>query len=314
MFKNCSRGKMKLTVKTAFAVMLLACTSSLFASNGGSKPLEGSYPIVLSHGILGFDDSKGLLNGLVKYWGGMDDYLRSKGAAVYTPGTTAMQSIEDRAEDQAALVKSWMASINASKVHVLAHSQGGLVTRSMITNYSMDKKVSTLTTINTPHYGTPTADIALAVIPNWLEPHVGTVLNWFGSVLFTDDNQDIIAMAESLTVATGKVFNRETPNDSDVTYFSVGSYMYENFFVHPLMSLVCPITAIGGPFYGLGTYNDGVVPYNSMKWGKWKGRPSFGHISGIDHLQATNSDMSPKGYYDVEGFYLDMAVNAKNNQ
>ena len=305
---------MNLKFKTVLIVMLLACTSTLFASSGGSKPLAGSYPIVLSHGILGFDDTTGLLNGLVKYWGGMDDYLRDQGALVYTPGTTAMQSIENRAEDQADLIESWMAANNVSKVHVFAHSQGGLVSRSMITHHNMSGKVRSLTTINTPHYGTPIADIALGIIPNWMEPYVASVINWFGGLLYTDNNQDILAMADSLTVATGTVFNANTPNKSGVKYYSVGSYMYEDIIAHPIMSITCPITFIGAPFYGMSTFNDGVVPYDSMKWGTWKGRPSYGWWSGLDHLQMTNFEWTGQAYFDIEGYYLDMATTAMNSQ
>ena len=76
--------------------------AGLNASGSGesSQPLAGSYPIVLSHGILGFDDTAGLAGGFVKYWGGMDDYLRAQGVPVLTPGKTAMQSLDVRAGEQ----------------------------------------------------------------------------------------------------------------------------------------------------------------------------------------------------------------------
>ena len=52
------------------AIALIAFSSPLFAGGSSSKPLDGAYPIVLAHGILGFDDTSGLAGGLVKYWGG----------------------------------------------------------------------------------------------------------------------------------------------------------------------------------------------------------------------------------------------------
>jgi triacylglycerol lipase len=76
----------------------------LAGSGSTSKPLAGSYPIVLSHGILGFDDTQGLFGGLIKYWGGMDEHLRNQGAAVLTPGTNPIHSAVNRANDQKNLI------------------------------------------------------------------------------------------------------------------------------------------------------------------------------------------------------------------
>ena len=297
--------------KAIAASMMLFTASALMAggSGSGSGPLVNSNPIVLSHGILGFDDSQSAP--WIKYWGGMDDYLRSQGADVLTPGSTALTSVEDRAAEQKQLIQQWMAAYGYTKVNVMGHSQGGLVSRYMVSNLGMKNKVRSITTINTPHYGAPLADISLAVIPNWLEPYVGTVIDWFAGLIYSDNTQDIIAMAESLTVGNATAFNANTPNRSGVKYYSYGSYAYEDFIQHPIMSLTLPITFIGGPFYGFSTYNDGVVPYGSQKWGTWKGRPDdYWFATGLDHLQMTNFEWSGQNYFDVEGFYLDMAQNA----
>lgn len=299
-------------------LMSIFLSGTLFASGGSSTPpLQGSYPIVLSHGILGFDDTNGLLNGLVKYWGGMDDYLRSQGASVLTPGTTAMQSVPVRAQGQKDQILTWMAANNYTKVHVFGHSQGGLVSRYMITNLAMSGKVSTLTTINSVHRGTPPADIGLAVIPNWLEPFVATVMNWFASLLYGESNQDLLAMANSLTTATLTSFNVTTPNAAGVKYYSYGSKMtMADLIQHPIMGITYPITWAGGLASSVHSAdNDGIVPLSSQQWGTWKGGPSYGLLTtGVDHLQATNFEWSGQSYYDVQGYYLDMAKNAKSNQ
>jgi len=48
--------------KIVLAVFMVLFSYPLFAGGSGSssKPLTGSYPIVLAHGILGFDDTQGL--------------------------------------------------------------------------------------------------------------------------------------------------------------------------------------------------------------------------------------------------------------
>lgn len=300
------------------ALISLCFTTALLAGGGGSsaKPLDGAHPIVLSHGILGFDDTQGMVNGLVKYWGGMDDYLRSEGASVLTPGKTAMQGLDYRANEQRSQILYWMAANGFSKVHIIGHSQGGLDSRYMITNLGMSSKTSSLTSLNSVHHGTPVADIGLAVIPDWLEPSVAIVLNAFGQLVYGGGEQDILTMAESLTTSSMASFNASVPNAGGTDYFSYGSYMtLADPIQHPIMFLTHPICWTGGLFNGQGAKNDGVVPYSSQKWGTWKGGPSYGLLtSGVDHLQATNLAQTGQLWYDVEAYYLKMAQNAKNSQ
>ena len=86
---------MKKLIKLAALLLVSVSSTALLAGGGGSSaPLANSNPIVLSHGILGFDDSESAP--FIKYWGGMDDYLRSEGVPVLTPGSTALSSVEQR--------------------------------------------------------------------------------------------------------------------------------------------------------------------------------------------------------------------------
>ena len=123
-------------------------------------------------------------------------------------------------------------------------------------------------------------------------------------------------MATSLTTGAMNAFNSSTPNASGVKYYSYGSYMtILDLIQHPIMGLLHPITWTGGVFNGQGGTNDGVVPYSSQKWGTWKGKPSYPFTTtGVDHLQATNFEWTGQFWYDVEGYFLKMAQNAKNNQ
>lgn len=303
--------------KLLILTISLTLTGHAFASkDSSSKPLEGSYPIVLSHGILGFDDSEGLLFGIMKYWGGMDDYLRSQGVSVLTPGKTAMNDLEYRGEEMKVQILQWMAANGYSKVHVIGHSQGGLDSRYMITHQGMSSKVSSLTTLNSVHRGSPVADIALDVIPDWMEPYVAIVLNTLGGLIYSDNDQDVIAMAVSLRTDTLEVFNQTTPNAYGVDYFSYGSKMaWADPIQHPMMVLLYPVTWAGGLVYGQGGANDGIVPLTSQKWGTWKGEPDTNwYTTGVDHLQATNFQYTGENWYDVEGYFLEMAQNAKASQ
>jgi triacylglycerol lipase len=289
-------------------------TFFLTAGSVSAGPLSGKC-IALVHGILGFDDTNGLAGGLVKYWGGMDNYLRSQGAKVATPGSAAMNSLEVRGKLTKDYLNAWMAANNCSKVHLMGHSQGGLVIRYMVKKQNFAGKTASVTTINSVHKGSPVADFTFAVVPNWMEPFMGAVVNVFGQLIFGDSESDSLAMGRSLTVATLNQFNKDVPNVSGMKYYSYGSKMaWADPIQHPLMALTHPATWAGGLFYGLGGSNDGIVPLNSQKWGTWKGTPDdYWYATGIDHLQATNFEWSGQNFYDVTGHYLTMALNAVNN-
>ncbi|MDF3820600.1 lipase [Leptospira sp. 96542] len=291
-----------------FVTLFSIPTSGLFAG-----PLDGQC-IALVHGILGFDDTNGLAGGLVKYWGGLDGYLRSQGAKVTTPGSSASNSIPTRANQIQSAVSSWMTANGCSKVHLMGHSQGGLVVRYMVSNLGFSGKTATVTTINSLHKGAPMADIVLGIIPNWLKPFANSALSLFAKLVYRDGRpQDVIAMGQSLTVSYVKTFNTNSPNKSGIKYYSYGSEMaWADIIQHPIMALTHPITWAGGIFYGLGGANDGVVPSSSQKWGTWKGTPSsYWFATGIDHLQATNLAWSGQNFFDVQGWYLKIAKNAK---
>ncbi|MCB1309931.1 MAG: lipase [Leptospiraceae bacterium] len=304
----------------ALITLLLAVglTTSVYAGGGGSssKPLDGSYPIVLSHGLLGWgEDSGGIIN-ITEYWGGMDDYLRSQGVAVYAPTKAAAGSNESRAAELKSKILYWMAANNYSKVHLFGHSQGGLDTRYMISNLGMSSKVRTLTTISSPHRGSPIADLVEGLLPDSLEQYVAGALELVVGLIYGSSEQDAMAAMNSLTTSGMSAFNSYTPNASGVKYFSYTSHMtLPDLIQHPLMGALQIPCGLGGQIVGLGYNNDGLVNVNSAKWGTYKGEPSWSwYITGLDHLQIVNALYSGQALFDVEGFFLGMAQNAKNNQ
>lgn len=51
-----------------------------------------------------------------------------------------------------------------SKVHVIGHSKGGLIARRYVQHYGGDQRVKSLVTLGTPHRGTPTAAVGVALM------------------------------------------------------------------------------------------------------------------------------------------------------
>lgn len=301
-------------IKMKLMVLILAFVMPAFSSlSAQTKPLTGMC-ITLVHGILGFDDTTGMAAGLVKYWGGLDGYLRNQGAKVSTPGSSAANSLAVRSSQIKSYLDTWMPANGCTKVHLVGHSQGGLVVRYIVANLGYASKVASVSTVNSLHKGAPMANIVLAAIPSWLQPFANSALSLPARLVYRDGRpQDAIAMGQSLTTTYVASFNNSTPNVSGMKYFSYGSSMaWADIIQHPIMALTHPITWAGGLYYSLGGENDGVVPLTSQKWGTWKGTPSSKwYATGIDHLQATNFEWSGQNYFDVQGWYMNIAKTGR---
>ncbi|MBS0619673.1 MAG: lipase [Spirochaetes bacterium] len=307
-----------MSIRTLLSALLcLSGVASLSAGAGSStNTLKGTYPIVLSHGMFGWGQGPQTTPGAISlnYFSAVD-YLRQQGAAVYVPTKSALSSNASRGQELKNLINQWMAANNYTKVNIMGHSQGGLDARYMISNLGMASKVAVLTTIATPHRGAPLANIVLNVIPSWLQPYVATVFNTMTSLaLYGGAKQDLISSLSSLTTSGLASFNATTPDAAGVKYYSYGGKVtIPDLIQHPLVGTVCPVTGIGGVYYGQGLDSDCVVPLSSAKWGTWMGTPSTPITStGVDHVQSANNIMG--SWFDLNGFYQSMALNAKNHQ
>ncbi len=127
-----------------------------------------TYPIVLAHGICRFDE---LLRDLLHDDDGPDDrthYFRCIRSTLQAHGFTVFHShvswaanVRVRAGELKTNVEGVLAATGATKVHLIAHSMGGLDARHMLFEHQDDRmheKVASITTIGTPHRGTTFAD------------------------------------------------------------------------------------------------------------------------------------------------------------
>ena len=126
-------------------------------------------PIVLAHGIARFDILLEIfrtklqlpetgLEDRFQYFKGIKSHLESHGFQVFHPNQDFAGSVDLRAGQLRDRVNEALASTGAQKVHIIAHSMGGLDARHMIVDKGMADKVASLTTIGTPHLGTVLAD------------------------------------------------------------------------------------------------------------------------------------------------------------
>ncbi|KAN0059995.1 hypothetical protein ACQY0O_007968 [Thecaphora frezii] len=120
------------------------------------------HPIVLCHGLYGFD-VRGPFFGLeIHYWANVLDILRKKvGADVLIHGVPPTGSIQERAEALHRFLCSEEAGVRGKKLNFIGHSMGGLDVRHLITNIKPKPEEYipiSLTTISTPHRGSPFMD------------------------------------------------------------------------------------------------------------------------------------------------------------
>ena len=107
---------------------VLAATAALLLVGASAQAQTGTtqtrYPIVLVHGLFGFDSALG-----VDYFYGIPDALRQGGAKVYVAQVSAANSTEVRGEQLLAQVNTILAITGAAKVNLVGHSHGGPTAR-----------------------------------------------------------------------------------------------------------------------------------------------------------------------------------------
>ncbi|EOQ99319.1 hypothetical protein E3P92_03870 [Wallemia ichthyophaga] len=122
-------------------------------------------PIVLCHGLYGFDvwTPPGIPKLQLHYWADLMDILRNKiGAEVIVTGVPGTGSVKERAEAMDLQLKN---SVRGKEINFLAHSMGGLDCRHLLTHIRPNEyKPRSLTTISTPHRGSPFMDWCAANI------------------------------------------------------------------------------------------------------------------------------------------------------
>lgn len=160
------KGFLRAFAKTVMTVILLALASlglpsAAQAAGIGSmtQPPPGytatKYPIVLVHGLLGFDS---ILNGVLDYWYKIVPDLRAGGAQVYVAEVSGLNTSEERGEQLATQVRYILAATGAEKVHLIGHSHGGPTTR-YVAGIMPDSVASVTTVAGLNTRGQPLADM-----------------------------------------------------------------------------------------------------------------------------------------------------------
>ncbi len=181
------------------------------------------YPIVLAHGLAGFDS----LFGVIDYWYGIQDQLEDGGATVFVTEVSQFNSAQARGEQLIDQIEQIVAITGKPKVNLIGHSQGGLDVRYVAA--VRPDLVASVSTVASPHKGAALADWLRARVRNgsFTEEVLAFFANSLGTVLGlltgSSNPQDAIAALDALTTTGTAAFNATYPQGLPATACGSGA-------------------------------------------------------------------------------------------
>lgn len=263
------------------------------------KNTKTKYPIILVHGLFGFDKICGY-----PYFYGVEDALKKGGAQVFTAALSAVNSNDVRGEQLLKFVKKTLAETGAEKVNLIGHSQGPLACRYVAAKHP--ELVASVTSVNGVNFGSEIADLIQKVfVPGYLPEAIASgIMSAFGKFFSTISGhpclpQDAREAVSSLTTEGLNEFNAKYPQglpkvwggegnevENGVYYYSWGGIVKCNILeqgVNNLDPLHAAMVGLSIFFTKERHQNDGLVGRYSMHLGKVL-RSDY----SMDHMDAIN--------------------------
>ena len=242
-----------------------------------SNYTQTRYPIVLAHGLLGFDSLLG-----VDYWYGVPGALRSGGAQVHLVEVSQLNTTETRGEELIEQLEEILALDGQRKANLIGHSHGGPTSRYVAA--TRPDLVASVTSVGGPQHGSATADF-LSNIPDG-----SAAQNLFGGIAEqlarlintlsgsrSLSTQDAVAALTALNREGAARFNARFPQAVPRRHCGEGDHQvngiryYSWSGTQPLTHLLDPSDALLGitalTFIG-GDQSDGLVGRCSSRLGQ----------------------------------------------
>lgn len=283
---------------------LAACAASLallgtpVALNAADTYTQTRYPIVLVHGLLGFDAL-----GPVQYFYGIPSELRRSGAVVHTASVSQSNSTEVRGEQLLRELQGLQARYGYTKFNLIGHSHGGSTSRYVAA--VAPGMVASVTTVGTPHKGSKVAD-AVAGITDFTGTTgaVAALVNGLSSVIAYlsgsgANPQNALGSLQSLSTAGAADFNRRFPQGAPTTACGQGPEVVNGVRYYSMggTSVLTNVLDVSDGFLGAASVffgfeqNDGLVSQCSSHWGKvlrddynWNHMDEVNHVFGLRSL------------------------------
>ena len=273
-------------------VGMLAATALLAGTSAQAQSTytQTRYPVVLVHGLFGFDSFLG-----IDYFYGIPQALAQGGARVFVAQVSAANSTEVRGEQLLAQVKNIMAITGARKVNLIGHSHGGPTIRYVAG--VAPQLVASVTSIGGVNKGSRVADILRGVAPagGLSEAIVSGAVKAFVALINlgsggTSLPQTPTAAIDSLTTAGSLDFNRRfpqaLPNDCGSGADTVGGVRYYSWAgIQPVTNLLdISDGSLGILSLVFSEANDGLVSACSSRLGKHLGDYRQNHLDEVNQV------------------------------
>lgn len=309
----------KLLVPALAALGLCASFPALANTQAQTKN-----PIVLVPGIFAFDSIAS-----IDYWYQIPSALQSQGAKVHVPKINAFDSSAKRGESLIAQLEQIRAASGGTvkKFNLIGHSQGGLTAR-----YVMNTRpdlVASVTTLNSPHKGSPLADLVTGIAPPGSLQGVAfdVFANAVGNLVNLLSNNkksasDVRAMLAEFNKTGAAANNQRFPTGVPSTSCGVGPEtatingnkvrMYSMSGTAPLTNVLDisdPLFGVTYLAFGFSEANDGVTGRCSSHFGKVLKDNYF-----MNHLDITNQVLGLVSLFETnpKTLYQNQANRLKN--
>lgn len=284
------------------ATCLWSAAAAPLAAHAADTYTQTRHPIVLVHGLLGFDSL-----GPVNYFWGVPDALRSGGATVYTASVSASNASEVRGEQLLRELRALQLAHGHEKFNLIAHSHGGHTSRYVAA--VAPELVASVTTVHTPHRGSKTAD-GVEGLTSWTGTTgpvaaIADALSRLISALSGSPElpQDSLAALQSLSTRGSEDFNRRFPQGqpgdacgegaavvNGIRYYSIGGTSVLTHVLDPADGFLAATSV----FFGF-EQNDGLVGRCSSHWGEvLRDDYPWNHVDAINHTFGLRAWFTPE--------------------
>lgn len=247
------------------------------------------YPIVLVHGI-GFKDNR-----FFRAFGRIEKKLKSQGYKVFTAKIDGFGTIESNAEQLKNYIVRLSEKKGVEKVNLIAHSKGGLDSKYLIENLGGEKLVASLTTLCTPHKGSPIATLILR-LPKWLTKFIAFWVNLWYRIL-GDKHPNSLEVCRQLELRDDSLSS--LPDGVYCQSYSASIKRSRDDFV------------LGIPLAFSHWYedkpSDGLVSVDSAQYGEYKG-----NLDNSSHKDIVDFMIGKKKRERIFAFYLQICEDLTN--
>ncbi|CAI8899462.1 esterase/lipase family protein [Pseudomonas serboccidentalis] len=229
------------------------------------------YPILLVHGLFGFDRI-----GRFELFHDVKQALRDAGGQVFVPQLSATHDNEVRGQQLILQIERVLHGTGACKVNLIGHSQGALACRYAAA--LAPEKIASVTSVSGPNHGSELADaLRMALVPGRLPEQVAELLaTQFADLLSLLSGKpamprNAVAALNALTTAGVGEFNSKYPQGLPSTWGGQGAarvndvhyYSWSGTLQDDLSQILDPVHAVcralSGHFVVEAGQNDGFV-------------------------------------------------------